>query len=182
MVQARISYTQAVDVSDNVHSESVLSFSGVIEAEGISGLLLLSSRGWRDPCLSWSSPWWGSFLIRLQTERACTPVPSGALHPPAALDALPPRLCIACRFVATRSLSPSSFCSKMLFSDLELGVRFWLIGVSLGPLWDPRADINTVFSFPQTFKDDLRLIYGFEPTYRILNITRNQDLTPCSVH
>lgn len=47
MVQARISYTQAVDVSDNVHydSESALSFSGMIEAEGISGLLLLSSRG-----------------------------------------------------------------------------------------------------------------------------------------
>lgn len=44
--------------------------------------------------------------LGMQTERSCTPVPSGALHPPAALDALPPRLCIACRFVATRSLSP----------------------------------------------------------------------------
>lgn len=122
MVQARISYTQAVDVSDNVHydSESALSFSGMIEAEGISGLLLLSSRGWRDPRLSWRSPWWGSFLIRMQTGRSCAPVPSGALHP-TALDALPPCLCRACRSVAARPLSPL----LLLFKNVVFRARTW---------------------------------------------------------
>lgn len=60
---------------------------------------------------------------------------------------------------------PSSFCSKMLFSELEPGVRFWLIGMGLGALWAPRAGVDGVFSFPHTFINDLRLTCGCEPDF-----------------